>query len=748
MAAFALPIRSRWARVLAIVALVLAALVLLVALFPWDLLRGPVNRFVTHKTGREFQITRHLDVKVGRTTRVIMDGVEFANPDWAQDRHLVKAERAEVEVRLWPLLSRREIVLPSIRLAKPQLGLQEEPDGRRTWALGGDTKDERNVPSIGALHIDQGQVHYVAAARGADIRADVALDPARQQGGPDAGPAMPLRFQAQGRWQGQAFRAEGRTGDVLYLSAPLQNPFPAEVQASTGGTNLQARGSIASLASLEGANVQFRLEGPNLAELYKLIGVALPDTPRYVLAGQLSKQGEVWRVRNADARLGKTDMAGELAFDRSGRLPLLTGKLQSRMLDFEDLAPVIGLDRKQQAEGRPERTRNAQVAAAPAGKERKEKKDKAPRDPGRKVLPDVPLDVSKLKSMDADVQVDAARVVNAKGLPLDSVRTHVVLRNGVLVLDPLNVGVAGGRMAGTLRIDANANPVQAQARLDGQGLALNKQVTGSESLRNSFGQLQAQVDLTARGSSVRQMLGTSNGKIAFLMGRAEMSNLALEIAGLDGGEIIKFFTEGDRRVTVRCAVAAFDVENGLMTSRAVLLDTDDTVFNGAAKVNLATEAMDIYVRPEPKDRSILSLRSPLQVTGTFGNPKAGLDKVAIAKRAAAAIGLGAVNPLLALLATVETGPGRDADCVGTMKQAQAPRAEARVEKVAPPVAGAGGKPQEGQAARTMGAGPATGTPPGERRAAERAPRSEQQPPAAAGTGTQPRAGTPGKPAAP
>jgi hypothetical protein len=78
--------RKTWVKVLAAIGVVIALLVLLVAFFPWDTLRGPIGRYVSEKTGRHFEITRHLDVKVGRTTRVLMDGVEFANPDWAQDR--------------------------------------------------------------------------------------------------------------------------------------------------------------------------------------------------------------------------------------------------------------------------------------------------------------------------------------------------------------------------------------------------------------------------------------------------------------------------------------------------------------------------------------------------------------------------------------------------------------------------------------------------------------------------------------
>jgi hypothetical protein len=735
--AAASPLRSRlWFKILAGFGLVLLALVLLVVFFPWDTLRGPINRYVSEKTGRHFEITRRLDVKVGRTTRVIMDGIEFANPDWARDRHLVKAEGAEVEVRLWPLISRREIVLPSIHLRKPQLGLQIEPDGRRTWALGGDTKDESNVPSIGALVIDEGSAHYVAQHQGADVRVDFAMDQ-QQAAGANSGPRMPLRFKAQGKWRDQAFNAEGRTGDVLYLSAPLQQPFPAEVDANAGGTQLRARGSIASLATLDGANVNFQLQGPNLAQLYRLVGVTLPDTPRYTVSGLLSKQGELWRVTDIGAKLGNTDMAGEIAFDQSQQIPRLTGKLQSKTLDFEDLAPVIGLDDDRRGEpGQQQRVSQGaaktQTAQATKGDKARGKKDKEPKDPDRKVLPAAPVDVSRLKSMNADVRLDAARVVNAKNLPLDRMGVHVRLDNGLLVLDPLDLGVAGGRLAGQLRMDANARPVMVQTKLDARALELNRLFPKSESARNSFGKIQGQVDLTARGASVAEMLANANGNVAMLMGRGEISNILLEIAGLDGGEIIKFLVKGDNRVQLRCAATAFDVQGGLMTSRALVLDTGDTVFFGEASIDLAREKMNVTIRPYPKDTSILSLRSPLKIAGTFGAPDIGLDKSALAGRAGLAVALGAINPLLALAATIETGPGQDADCSGTLKEAAAPRAAARVGSTAPPPSGSGGKTVEERATR-IGAGPAP----------ENGTKTQ-----AAAAAADPLKGTPAKPVAP
>ncbi|MCA0212379.1 MAG: AsmA family protein [Proteobacteria bacterium] len=639
------------ARVLAWTLGAVALLAVAVLLFPWDMLRGPLGRYVSGQTGRHFEITRRLDVKPGWTTRVRMEGVTFANPEWAQDAYLLQAESAEFEVRLLPLL-RGRLELPSLVLQAPQLGLQMEADGRRTWALGRDTADEANVPQIGSLAVDKGELHYIAPARGADIRMAFEVDPR-------AGDALPLSYSARGRWQGQAFSANGRTGSVLVLHAPLQAPFPLEVNALAGSTSLRATGTLASLASMDGADAAFELRGASLADLYRLVGVVLPETPRYAVNGRVARRGPVWRVENIRGRLGQSDLAGALAYDRSQAVPLLTGSLQSRVLDFDDLAPLVGL---------PEQPRS--VAAAPAAPAARAAAARPVTPPGR-VLPTATLDVQRLRAMDADVRYGAARISNARALPLERADIHVRLKGGVLNLDPLKLGVAGGQLAGRLRIDAASDTAAVAVNLDARGLQLNRLFPAVESTRSSLGRMAGSIDLAGRGNSAARMLATASGDVALLMGEGQISNLLLEFAGLDGGEIIKFLLRGDRDVRLRCAAAAFDVKQGVMTSRALVLDTVDTAILGTGTVSLVDESLDLVLRPSPKDASILSLRSPLKITGSFAAPRAGPDKAALAGRAGIALALGALNPLLALAATVETGPGVDANCPQVLAQAQA-----------------------------------------------------------------------------
>jgi uncharacterized protein involved in outer membrane biogenesis len=622
----------------------LVALALGLYFFSWDLLREPINRHMSEQLGRRFEITQHLAVRLGLTSIVRAEGVEFANPEWASEPYLVKASTAEFDIELFPLLLGK-LVLPRVVLTGAKIGLQIEPDGRRTWALSRDTSDESATPDIGVLLVKEGSVHYRAVAQGANIVAQFTL-------AEEADNSLPLGFKAKGKWKNEAFSAEGRTGGVLQLNQNSQAPFPVELSAVAGRTSLKAKGSISNLAEFANVDAMVDLQGRNLAELYKLLGVVLPSTPPYKLHGRLLKNGKLWSASQIQGVLGKSDLSGTLSFDQSAAVPMLTGKVASKVLDFSDLGSVIGLA--------PSTSSGPSAAAA-----------------SRKVLPVATLDVPRLKAMNADVTYAAADILHVKMLPLDKGSVHVKLTAGVLQLDPVSLGVAGGGVTGRISIDANVVPAAFNTHLDVHGVQLNQLLPAVETTKSSLGKISGQFALKGQGNSVAQMLGSASGKVAVLMGKGAISNILLEYMGLDGGEIIKFLVRGDRNVQLRCAAAAFDVTQGLMTSRAIVLDTSDTVINGQGQVSLANETMAIVLKPLPKDQSVLSLRSPLRIGGTFSAPSVGPDKAALAGRVGIAVVLAAINPLLALAATVETGPGQDADCQAVLAQAAKPAAGKR-----------------------------------------------------------------------
>ena len=661
-----LSLQSTGVRWLAGIAVLLIGVIVFIALFPWDIIRQPINRYVSGQLGRRFEITQHLDVRLGITTTVTAEGVEIANPEWADKPLLLKATSAEFDLHVWPLLFGK-VQIQRIFLKSPQLGLQLESDGRRTWALSRNTSNAGSVPDIGSLLVDQGTLSYIDSAQEADVNVQfsIAAESSRE---------LPLEFTAAGKWKGKKLTANGRSGGVLKLSKNVKGSFPLQVDALVGLTNLKASGTVTDLAELEGVDVSFDMQGRNLDELYKFTGVVLPSTPPYKVRGKLVRQGKAWVASEMQGTLGSSDVNGSLTFDQSAGVAMLTGRLQSKLLDFEDLAPVIGLTPStrvtstNKSQSLPPDAQTARSAAVP-------KSSRAIA--SSKVLPTAVLDLVKLKSMNADVAYSASNIRHVKELPLDKGNVRVLLKSGVLQLDPISLGVAGGSIAGTIKIDSNLAPAAFNAKLDVRGAQLNQLFPTIETTKSSLGKVSGKFDLSGRGDSAAQMLGGATGDVAMLMGRGEISNILLEFIGLDGGEVIKFLVQGDRNVQLRCAAAAFDVKQGVMTSRSIVLDTSDTVINGSGQISFANETLDLVLNPAPKDVSILSFRSPLKIGGTFAAPTAFPDKTALAGRAGIALALAAINPLLALAATVETGPGEDTDCTGVFASAQKGKASAR-----------------------------------------------------------------------
>jgi uncharacterized protein involved in outer membrane biogenesis len=150
--------------------------------------------------------------------------------------------------------------------------------------------------------------------------------------------------------------------------------------------------------------------------------------------------------------------------------------------------------------------------------------------------------------------------------------------------------------------------------------------------------------------------------VGIVMGEGRLSNLVLELAGLDVAEALKFLVGKDRMVGVRCAYTDLEAQDGIMNVRAFAFDTTDTVLLGEGSVDLRDEKLALKLKPRPKDVSPVSLRGPLRVGGTFRNPSVIPEPAPLALRAAAAVALYALAPPAALLALIEPGPGKDTDC--------------------------------------------------------------------------------------
>ena len=645
--------RNAWAGIrrhpwLALLAILLIAFAILLALWDWNWFKGPIERQVERRTGRSFDIGGDLDVDLGRTTVIRAGTLAFGNAPWAKTPTMASVRQLEFGIDVWPLLH-GDIRIPSIHLDTPHLRLEQGPQGVGNWVFG-DRNGATNL-QFRRLWIDDGELRFLDPAANTDI--DVHVDSAAA--GKDQA-APPIVVEGGGRWQGSRFSVQGRAQSPLDLR-DRDSPYRIDARAQAGATKAHARGTLLDPLRLRDFDLQLALSGQNFADLYPLLGIALPDSPPYRLDGHLTRDiaradGDdvrtTWRYDRFDGVVGDSDLAGSASVTTGGARPYLRADLVSKRLDFDDLAGFIGAAPK--AGGK--ETGNPELAA------------RAARQAARgRVLPDTPYALDKLRAMDADVRWKAHRI-NAPKLPLDDMDAHLLLENGLLQLKPLNFGVAGGDVRSDVRMDAREKTIRTDADIVARGLNLAPLLPEVKLAQDAVGKVGGKIKLSGRGNSIAQMLGSSNGDAALGMGRGRISNLLIEFAGLDIAEALKFMLRGDHEIPIRCAFGDFAVRDGVMTSRALAFDTTDTIIVGEGTISLKDETLHLKLRPRPKDRSLLVFRSPLIVEGSFKDPSFHPDYARVGLRGAIALALGSIAPPAALLATLELGPGEDAGCGG------------------------------------------------------------------------------------
>jgi len=272
--------------------------------------------------------------------------------------------------------------------------------------------------------------------------------------------------------------------------------------------------------------------------------------------------------------------------------------------------------------------------------------------------------------MDVDLSLIGRRVMHPPALPIQALEATLQIRDGVLRIAPLRLRVAGGEILATIELDGRNPPLRGVAEMDFRRLALRELFPTVQAMHGARGVAHGRARLVGTGSSVAELLGSASGRITLAVDHGTISQRVLELIGLDVAESALLLVTGDREIALHCAVADLGVRGGIATSNVLVVDTEDTLVVGAGVLDLAGERLDLTVYPQPKDMSPLAARTALHVRGPLRDPSIVPDAKGLATRGVTAALLALVNPLLALVPFIETGPGKESDCAGLLARAK------------------------------------------------------------------------------
>lgn len=616
----------RWAKwVLVFVAVLIVAVFVFLANPNWNWARGIVSSIASGKLNRPVAIDGNLRVHLFRwTPDATIDGLRIARPGWGPERNIATARRVAVTAEFLPILTGK-IVLPRLQIDQPNVFLYQDAKGRANWDFSDGKKkgEPTKLPLIKNFIINDGKVEMTSLQNKlrftGTVNAHEKANGSRQAFG----------LTGDGSLNGKVFELNATGGPLLNVRT--SQPYPFDMTVRAGATKLTANGRVIhpfDLGQLEGA---VTVSGRNLADLYYLTGLTLPNTPSYNVAANVRRDDRVYRVNAIKGRIGSSDINGVMTVDtRNDGRPYLTADLNSRALDFRDLGAVFG----------------ATDANAPEAPEL----SAAPRPTaGRRLLPDATLDVARIRGMDAKVRYRALSVKAVPNMPLREVSVGATLDKGLLIVDPIDFAFPQGRLQGTARIDARNTTQTNNIDLRLTGVRVQDfvpQIGGGEPLE---GILNARVIARGSGNSVHKAAATANGELTAVIPAGTIRQSLAELMGVNASKGLFMYLSKDKKETdIRCAVAHFDVKNGVLQSRYIVFDTGVVLVTGKGTVNLNDESMRFVLKGKPKKFRLLRINAPIVIGGQLTQPKVGIDAGPAVVQGGLTLALQSIVPLLPL----------------------------------------------------------------------------------------------------
>jgi hypothetical protein len=643
---FRLPPYRPWhGWLLGVLAVVLALVIFFAFFFQWNWFRGPIERIASRDTGRTVTIQGDLHVHLWSWhPTASVDGVTVSNPDWAPQGNTASVVHLDLKTRFWPLLV-GQLDLLRVTLVNPTFDFFRDKQGRANWEFGTSAAENAkpmDLPAIQHFTIQNGQLKVTDLSRHMVLTASV--NSHENAGGKQAG----FKLDGKGTLNGKPFTMTVTGGPLIHVDR--SKPYPFDMHVVAGTTHLDANGAVTHPFDLGGLTAQVTFTGANVANLYYLTGLAFPSTPPYRLKAAFTRDGRIYKFDNLTGTIGRSDLKGSLGVDVTSGRPDLTADLTSRETYFADLGPLFGSSAPA-AEVRAAAVK-AGVPAEAAVKEQVQETDTT------HLLPDTPLLVNRVRQMDARVTFHADRVISTD-FPLRQLNMKVNLDHGVLKIDPVSFTLAFGKLAGGVTIDARKDipAIDLDARL--QDVKLQQFLAGNPP--SVEGTLEARAKLHGTGASIHKAASDASGTFTAVVPHGTVRQKFAELLGIDIDRAFLF--SGDKDTGVRCALADFQVKDGVMHARDVVFDTDVVKATGTGTVNLKDETLNMQLNGAPKKLTLIRLRAPITITGPIRSPSIGIKAGSAIAQGGVAVALGALlSPVAAILPFIDPGLAKNADC--------------------------------------------------------------------------------------
>jgi len=404
---------------------------------------------------------------------------------------------------------------------------------------------------------------------------------------------------------------------IEYMQAPEELPLKLDIEMLN--TRLSFDSKLAIPITNRDVTMALDIEGERLDNFNDLLQLDLPPLGPVSLTARLNVSKAGYDLSTLKLKVGESDLEGRVNLDMTHAKPRVDVELVSNRFRVED----FDANRTKVPGNKQPETPAAASDETAAGKD-----DSPPvltAGENRRLL-----SREVLEKFNAELHLEAKQVTSGKD-ELGSGSMQLSLQEGRLALAPLQINTPGGGVNADMSLLHRGGNIDfsVTANVDHFDYGILARRVDPETDMGGVMSLDVVVKSTA--PAMTAMMANANGHFDFALLPENFSAEVFDMWAVNLISAIATEVDQDETSEVNCIVVRLGLEAGLLTEKAIFMDTTQMSVAGKIDIDFRKQEIDILMVPKAKRPEFFSLATPVKVHGSFDDFGVGVSKVRAAR---------------------------------------------------------------------------------------------------------------------
>lgn len=576
-------IRSKQ-RIIIVIILVIFTAFLFV--FKWDWFKPSLVNYVSQKSERNIKIGK-LDIEFfGFLNPTIkFEDLYISNAAWADERPLVSARKISFSFNAVQFLLNPKGRNVQVSMSDAEVNLERLEDGLRNWRLLKPNYKGRGKYVFLSLTAKQSVIRFRNHALDVDLIAHISEHNSLNPSSNLNSKQLPNKITFSGNYQKMPFNG------IIFSNAKVtfqrtKTLFKMHGYLQSGKDKITVTGKLGDVYKNPLIDADVKISA-NLFALINLIKKnQLVGEQAFNATSHIVKLDEKYQFKDFVADFNKSDLKGNFSYLHNNNAPQVAGSFLSETIDFKNLLDVF----KQVTKTNSDSENNYSL-------------------------------METLKKSQLNLILKIQHIINIKNIKLEKMNLKINGSAGKFAVKIEDAKVNGGKFL----VHGNVDTSKKLPAIQGEVTVSHLQIANLLNNTNLDNKLSAPLDIKmnihTKGNALSEIESNLSGDAKITLGKGVISNKLDAKLGLDLGKVVWLSLRGDKEIALNCGKLGFDIKQGIATSNLFWINTEQTIIEGEAKLDFVKSRIDVLLDPQPKDSSLFTKDSSIQLSGQLDNAK-------------------------------------------------------------------------------------------------------------------------------